>query len=331
MRVLSFLAACGYCLSVARGAPALPAAHDVVGRIQHRGVVRCGSVERPGLAQRLPNGPWGGLTVDVCRAIAAAVLSHPDRIEYHSYETPRDFDAVREARDDVYFLTGSEVSEQKLAGVVLPVATVFVESHAVAVPARSGAQHVRDLSGNIICFLIGSSAERSLADYFDNLKLGYLRAPFSETGEMDDAYNVGRCRAIAGEITRLATIASPLDPHVKRVSSRILPEQLAAFPVLAATGTTDARWSSIVAWTVHTLVSAERPQTRWYAGGARAMPIAASELGLDPEWQRRVLAAVGNYGEVFERHLGKRSPLGLERGLNANQLHGGLILSPFLD
>jgi general L-amino acid transport system substrate-binding protein len=82
---------------------------------------------------------------------------------------------------------------------------------------------------------------------------------------------------------------------------------------------------------VHTLVSAERPETRWYAGGVGAMPIAAPELGLDKEWQRRVLAAVGNYGDIFERHLGKGSPLRLDRGLNANQSHGGLLLSPFLD
>ena len=69
----------------------------------------------------------------------------------------------------------------------------------------------------------------------------------------------------------------------------------------------------------------------WYAGGAGAMPIAAPELGLDKEWQLRVLAAVGNYGDIFDRHLGKNSPLKLDRGLNDNQLHGGLLLGPFLE
>ena len=146
---------------------------------------------------------------------------------------------------------------------------------------------------------------------------------------MDDAYGVQRCHAITGEMTTLARLR--LQPGVNRLASRILPEPLAAFPIVAATGTDDGRWSAIVAWTVHTLVSAERPETSWYPGGAGAMPIAAPELGLDKDWQRNVIGAVGNYGDIFERNLGKGSPLKLERGLNANQLHGGLLLSPFLD
>ncbi|MEH2375437.1 hypothetical protein [Nostoc sp.] len=137
------------------------------------------------------------------------------------------------------------------------------------------------------------------------------------------------CHAIAGEITTLANIR--LDSGVNRLSSRILPESLTTFPVIAATGTEDAQWSAIVAWTVHTLINAERPETPSYAGGARAMPISAPEFGLDKQWQRRVLTSVGNYGDIFDRHLGKGSLLKLDRGLNANHFRGGLLLSPFLE
>ncbi len=71
---------------------------------------------------------------------------------------------------------------------------------------------------------------------------------------------------------------------------------------------------AVVAWTVNTLTSAERPETHWYGGDAGAMLFAAQELSLDKGWQRRVLAAVGNYGDIFERHLGKGSPLKLDYG-----------------
>ena len=100
---------------------------------------------------------------------------------------------------------------------------------------------------------------------------------------------------------------------------------------MAATGTTDAKWSAIVAWTVDMLISAERPETQRYAGGAGAMPVAAPELGLDKGWQSRVLAAVGNYGDIFEQNLGKGSRLKIDRGLNVNQFRGGLLLAPFLE
>ena len=236
---------------------------------------------------------------------------------------------MRNQQDDVYFLTGSEIDQQKLAGKLVPGPTVFVESHAVMVASTSAAHHVSDLAKDTICFMIGSSVDRSLEAYFGALHRDWFRRAFSEDGEMIDTYNVQNCHAIAGEITTLATIR--LDPGVNRLSSRVLPEQLITFPVMAATGTDDAQWSAIVTWTVDTLISAERPSTRWYAGDAGAMPIAAPDLGFDKEWQRRVLGAVGNYGDIFERNLGKGSPLRLDRGINANQFRGGLLLSPFLE
>ena len=304
-------------------------AGPVIDRVKARGVVRCGSVERPGLASATGQGRWTGLNVDVCRGIAAAVLGSPDRIEYHEYETPKQFDDVRNEVDDVYFLTGSEIAEQKLAGKVVPGPTVFVETHAVMVSSTSSAYNVGDLAGNTICFIIGSLTERSINAYFGALHKNWLRMPYSEDGEMNDAYNVQRCHAIAGEITTLAE--TRLDRGVNKISSRFLPEPLSVFPIIAATGTTDAQWSALVAWTVDTLISAERPETQWYAGGAGAMPVAAPELGLDKGWQSRVLAAVGNYGDIFEQNLGKGSRLKIDRGLNVNQFRGGLLLAPFLE
>ncbi|SPF41661.1 putative Extracellular solute-binding protein [Syntrophobacter sp. SbD1] len=325
MRILSILLIVSVvCCSISEAR-----AGGVVDRVKARGFVRCGSVKRPGLASAEGKGRWTGLEVDVCRAVAAAVLDSPERIEYHQYETPQDFDAVRNQQDDIYFLTGSEIHKQNLAGKVLPGPAVFIESDKVMVAAGSAAQHVADLTGDSICFLKGSSGQRSLEAYFDSIHKDFLRRGFSEDGEMVDAYIVQNCHAIAGEITTLA--ATRLNRGVNRLSSRILPESLADFPVMAMTGTGDAQWSSIVAWTVHTLVSAERMQTRWYAGGAGAMPITAPELGLDKQWQRRILTAVGNYGDIFERNLGTGSALKIERGLNANHFVGGLLLSPFLE
>ncbi|MEH1902803.1 MAG: hypothetical protein V7L04_15645 [Nostoc sp.] len=322
--VLVFLTLLGICCSISDAQ-----AGSVIKRVKERNVVRCGSVERTGLATKAEPGGWSGLNVDICRAIAAAVLGSSDRIEYHEYETPKDFDSVRNQQDDVYFLTGAEIDEQKLAGKLVPGPTVFIESNAVMVASTSTAHHVNDLAGESICFMIGSPVERSLTAYFGALHKNWFRRPFSEDGEMIDTYNVQNCHAIVGEITTLANIR--LDPGVNQLSSRILPEPLTTFPIIAATGTQDGQWSAIVAWTVDTLINAERPETRWYAGGAGAMPISAPDFGLDKEWQRRVLTSVGNYGDIFDRHLGKGSLLRLDRGLNTNHFRGGLLVSPFLE
>jgi general L-amino acid transport system substrate-binding protein len=137
--------------------------------------------------------------------------------------------------------------------------------------------------------MIGSSAERSLDAYFDAIHHDWDHRAFSEDGEMNDTYNVQRCHALAGEITTRA--ATRLDRGVNRLGSGILPESLTVFPVMAVT--TTLQWSALVAWTIHTLVSAERPDTKWYAGGVRAMPIAAPELNLDKDWQQRCLRQAG--------------------------------------
>jgi general L-amino acid transport system substrate-binding protein len=304
-------------------------AGPVVERVKAHGFVRCGGVERPGLAAADGRGRSTGLEVDICRAVAAAVLGSPERMEYHAYETPKEFDTVRKNQDDIFFLTGSEIAEQSLAGMVLPGPVVFVESHGVMVPVDSAAAHVGDLAGKGVCYMIGSPVERSLEAYFDAVHRGWFRRAFSEDGEMVDTYSARNCQAIADEITTLASIR--LNPGVSLLASRILTETLADFPVMAATGIDDAQWSAIVSWTVQTLVAAERPETRWYAGGVGAMPVSAPELGLDKGWQRRVLTTVGDYGAIFERNLGTGSKLRLDRGLNANQIHGGALLAPFLE
>ena len=140
MRILSFLLTMLLvCCSISDAT-----AGSVAERVKARGLVRCGSVERPGLAGPDGKGGWTGLEVDVCRAVAAAVLGSPERIEYHKYDAPKDFDAVRNQQDDIYFLTGSEIAKQKLAGKVLPGPTVFVESQAVMAPVNSAEQHLDD-------------------------------------------------------------------------------------------------------------------------------------------------------------------------------------------
>ncbi|MDR3570342.1 MAG: transporter substrate-binding domain-containing protein [Syntrophobacteraceae bacterium] len=303
-------------------------AGPVIDRVKARGAVRCGGVERPGLAFPDGHGHWKGLEVDVCRAVAVAVLGAPDRIEFHAYENPEGFEAVRNQQDDIFFLTGSEIVRQNLAGKVLPGPTVFVESQNVMVSDKSAVRDVADLAGDSICYMIGSPEEQSLNACFAGLHKQFFHRAFSEYGEMVDTYQVQNCHALAGEITYLA--ATRLDHGVNHLTSRILSQALAAYPIMSATGLTDAKWSAIVAWTVDTLISAERPKTPWSNSGAQAMPVLAPELGLGKGWQERVVKALGTYAELFARNLGSQSALKLDRGLNANQVNGGLLLAPFV-
>ena len=247
-------------------------AGSVLDRVRHDGFVRCGAEFRPGLVYVGTDGQAAGLLVDVCRAIAAAAIGPEGRFEFYEYESPNSYGAVRDDEHDVFFLTASELIEQGLTGKVVPGPTVFYETTAVMVressaPACGRSRRTTDLLSD------GRQRHRHIEAWFASHHLDFIRMGYQEQVEMDDAYNVQVCKGLAGEITSLALMR--LDGGVNDLNSRILPEPLAAFPIMAATGTTDAEWSAIVAWTVHTIIAGETPTTEWAAGGAVSLPVEA--------------------------------------------------------
>jgi general L-amino acid transport system substrate-binding protein len=317
-----------FALLIGGTTPAL--AGSVLDHVKAEGVLRCGGAERPGLISIDDQGHASGLELDICRALASLVLGPTGRLEFHRYDSVKDYDGVRDGTDEVAFLTGAEILDQNLAGKLVPGPAIFYETTAVMVDESSPVQHLAELAGQSICFPLGSNAQRHLEAWFAAHHLDFIRQGFQEDVEMLDAYNVQYCRGMAGETTTLA--AMRLNGGIRHLKSRILPEPLAAFPVLATTGTQDAQWAAIVAWTIHTLVRAETPQAAWAAGGVDSLPLTAvPELGLEKGWQQRLVGLVGTYGDLYRRNLGADSPLALPRGLNAPWEDGGLMLAPYAD
>ncbi len=302
----------------------------VVERVKAEGAVHCGSAERPGLAEldlstQAGSRQWHGLNVELCRAIAIAVLGPAGHFEFHPYETGPEVDRVSQGTDEVYFLTASEIIAQNLAGKLIPGPVVYYETDALMVKETSAARRLEDLEGAKICFVTGSGAQRGLESFFEAKHLKFLRLAFSEDGEMRDAYKAGLCDAIAAEGTALAKLR--LQDFAK--ADRILPQPLAVFPVMACTATADGSWAAVVAWTIHTLIRADVREGSWRAGGAKALPIDGADLGLRQEWQRQLIDTLGTYGDMYRRTLGDRSVYGLPRGVNAPWPEGGLFLAPY--
>jgi len=277
-------------------------AQSVLERVKARGAVSCGAVARPGLAQTDAQGRWSGVFVDICAALASAVLGSPEHLHFHAYATDADFASrVGNGVDDLHFLTGREIATHALAGSIVPGPAAFAAHIQVMVPQAAPEQHLPELAGKGICFLVADPAERSLEAYFDERKLPWQRHAYSEPGEMLDAFAAQRCHGIAGEATWLASAlgaGTRPGPH-----ARLLPEALESFPIVAATPVQDGRWAAIVAWTLGTLITAQIPSSRWTPGGVDAMPIAGAQLGLAPDWQQAALQARGHYGTIFRRNL----------------------------
>jgi general L-amino acid transport system substrate-binding protein len=298
------------------GAQIMPASAAVLDRIRAEGIMHCGGTVRPGLAFPESDGKLAGLEVDLCRAVGTAVLGPAARIDFHPYLLPASYDPLRRSQDELSFLTQSEIIDADLVRTVLPGPPVFFESDAVLVPEDSPAHRVADLAGLNLCAEPGTGAQRSIAPWFAARHLALSYFPFQESDEELDAYYAGHCGAMVNEITSIAAIRVQAagDGH----PSRLLPEPLAAYPIMAVTGLGDPRWAALVGWI---LAAVMRPQP--------AADTVGATFGLAPGWQAAMRQAVGDYDAIFRRNLGSDTRLDLPPGLNTLWREGGLLCPPY--
>lgn len=296
---------------------AFPCGAATLDEVRAAGVLHCGGVPRPGLAGPIAEGGMAGLEVDLCRAVAAAVLGDGARVEFHPYALGPDFERLRRGDDAVAFLTGSELLANSLLDAVVPGPVVFHGTNGVMVAAGHPARHLSDLAGTMVCAEPGTGPERTLLAYFRSRGLAIRYSGWQEEEEMLDAFEVGRCPAVAGETTALAAERAEAEARGRPI--RILPEPLSATPVLAVTGTGDARWAAIVAWSIGAIMPMEP--------GAERLLVPGQGLGLAPGWQARA-AAGGMYDALLARNLGASSPLRLPAALDASWRDGGLVCPP---
>jgi general L-amino acid transport system substrate-binding protein len=305
------------------------AAEDVLARVRMHGTLHCAGIVRPGVAVPSADGAhWYGLAADMCRAVAAAVLGDPARMTFRPYFDGERARSPADVADDIVFLSGAQlVGTAATNATALQLGPAIVHDALALLAPAGGVSHVAELATKSVCVEPGSSADRALQRYFETHALALHEHPFQETDEMRQAYGDGKCDALAGPLSTLASVRA--DPAEGRPADRVLPELLADDPIVAASGG-DARWSRIVWWTFSVLVDAEDAGISGRAAATSTQipgvpPAIATELGLSAGWARDALTAGGNYGELFEHDLGASSKFGLARGANALWRNGGLI------
>ena len=306
-----------------------PLAHagPIVDRIKSSGVVRCGGVPRPGLVGQSTDAQGaGGLYLDLCRAVGAALLGGEGRIEFHPYDSDKAFARVTDGADDLFFLDGSDIADHRLAGAVTLGPAVYFVSTAAMVHGDSAVRQLSDLAAKSICFYQGDNAHLNLEASMTDRRLDYVRMGYMEYGELHDAYNARICDAQVGESGDLA--AARLEERAAP-ASRILVEPLATFPVFAVTPANDPQWSAIVAWAIYALQRAELPATPWTAAGILSLGVEGRDLGLAGDWLKHIVGVAGSYADIYARNLGEGSPLRLPRGPNAPAELGGLFVTPY--
>ncbi|MBN9458032.1 MAG: amino acid ABC transporter substrate-binding protein [Bosea sp.] len=337
MRSLRALAALAFLAALC--APAAAQTSPTLAKIRERGELICGS--SPGVAGfsiQDATGRWNGFDTDICRALAAAIFDDQDKIKFIPLSSKDRLIALQAGEIDVLPRTTTWTLSRNLSQGVTFTTVNYYDGQGFMVPKKLGVTSASKLDGASICVAQGTTSELNLADYFRRNRMKYEVAAFGTAEEALKAYESGRCDAYTTDISSLSAVRLKLqdiDNHV------ILPDVISKEPLGPWVRTGDEGWFNLVRFTVLALVNAEElgvtkanvremlksdnPEIKRFLGLEGKF---GEALGLTNDWTVRMIAAVGNYGESFDRYLGKGSRLGLERGPNALWTNGGLQYAP---
>ncbi len=307
--------------------------------VQKQGYLKCGvSQGLPGFSSVDDKGTWSGLDVDVCRAVAAAIFGDATKVKYRPLSAKERFAALQTGEIDVLSRNTTWTMSRDASLGVNFTGTIYYDGQGFLVRKALGVKSARDLDGATVCANQGTTTEQNLADYFRAHKMKYDIVVFEKSDEVVRAYESGRCDVYTTDRSGIAAqrlkLAKP-DDHM------VLPETASKEPLGPLVREGDDQWFNIVKWSVFALVNAEDLNiTSANAKKMKASPnpkikrLLGEEgsfgkmLGLKENWAYNIITQVGNYAEVFERNLGLKTPLKLDRAANKLWSKGGLMYAP---
>ena len=312
--------------------------------VKKRGLLRCQvGTPSPGFYQLSEDGKWSGSDVSICRAIAAAVLGDPEKVEYQSVTSAVRFTAMANGESDVLSRTTTwTLFRDSQLGLDFT-AVNFYDGQGFMVPKDSGINSALELKGATVCVLTGTTTELNLADFSRSNGLDIQPVVFEDNNVRDDTYLKGGCDAITNDKSSLASSRAKFaDPNAHKV----LPETISKEPLGPVVRQNDSQWMDVVKWTVFALIGAEEygvnsdnvDQMRSNPPNPEVARLLGVEgdlhkgLGLTKDWAYNIIKMVGNYGQVYEMYMGTGGPqaIGIPREGSANALwtQGGLMYAP---
>jgi general L-amino acid transport system substrate-binding protein len=280
-------------------------------------------------------GVWKGLDVDTAKAIAVAVFGDAGKIKYTALTAVQRLPALQSKEIDVLCRNTTATLTRETVNGLNFAHVNYYDGQGFLVPKKLGVKSAKQLGGATVCVLPGTTTELNAADYFRKTGMPWKPVVIEQNAELNKAFFSGRCDCLTSDLSQLAAQRSVAPNPADYV---LLPEIISKEPLAPVVRHGDDQWFDIVNWTVMALIQAEEfgitsknvdemltskdPEIQRFLG---VTPGLGKALGLDEKWAYNMIKQVGNYGEIFERNVGKNTPLGLERGLNALWTDGGLM------
>jgi general L-amino acid transport system substrate-binding protein len=326
-------------LALAAGLSTQAATAQTLKTVKDRGMLSCGvSQGLPGFSSPDDKGNWTGLDVDICRAVAAAIFNDATKVKFVPLSAKDRFTALQSGEIDVLSRnTTWTLSRDTSLGANFTGVTYY-DGQGFLVKKSLKVNSALELNSASVCVQTGTTTEQNLADYFKSNNMKYEVIAFSSADESVKAYESGRCDVFTSDVSQLYAerlkLSSPADHAV-------LPEVISKEPLGPMVRHGDDQWFDIVKWTLFAMVNAEelgvtqknldemakadKPELKRVFGTDGNL---GEQLGVTKDWVYRIVKAVGNYGEAFERNVGAGSKLGIARGLNQLWNKGGVQYAP---
>lgn len=307
--------------------------------VKARGQLRCSStVGTPGFSIVDATGRHTGLEVEICRAVATAIFDDPEKVMIVPLKPAARFTALQSGEVDILFGTTTWTLGREVTNGSLFAAVTYYDGQGIMV--KSGVVNsAKELNGATICTNQGSTTELNLTDYFRTNGLKNEIVAYSTQEEALQSYLAGRCDAFSADKSVIYAFRSKLpDPTMHTV----LQDTLSKEPLAASVRQGDDSWYNIVKWSANVLHAAEEaglnsknvekavstttdPNILRLLGKEGKI---GESMGLSGQWAYNIIKKVGSYEEIFDRNIGKDSPLKIDRGLNASWKNGGLHYAP---
>jgi general L-amino acid transport system substrate-binding protein len=310
---------------------------DVLDDVKANGILKCGvTLAAPGFSAEDNAGKRDGFDIDLCRAIAAAALGDAGKIQLMPMDLKTAFAGLPTGTVDVLTHRFTWTQSRDVSGFKFP-KVMFFDGQGFAVAAKSKANKIADLNNATICTAQGTTSELIVADYFRARNLKYKIVTFASAEQAWDAFVGKRCDAVINDRSGLASRLAKLP---NRDEFKVLTETVSNEPIGPIVAQGQPRWEAVVRFTLNALVAAEElgiTQANVDAQRGSQSPDVqrllgvtgdfGAKLGLNADWAYQAIKAVGNYGDVWDRHVGPKTPLRLERGRNALVANGGLMMA----
>ena len=327
--LLVFLVACGTEEDHSTGAASQEEEVSRLARVQERGNLTCATGnDTPGFGFVDDGGNNVGFDLDLCRAVAAAVLGDPSAVEFRIVEAAERGPILQAGEVDMLSTVTTWTSSRDSQWGNFT-QTMFYDGQGFMAPLDLGVSSALELQDTSVCVTQGTTTELNLQDFSNEAGLNISAVTFEESEAALEAYRNGQCDAFTTDRSALSSLLTTFDNPEDHA---ILPDTISEEPLGPVVPHGDEQWYDIVKTVMAILIYAEA-----FGIGMNDVPTSVTgdtqvdrlfglegsfsqeTMGLNQTVGQDVIRGVGNYGEIYDRHLGSGG-IGLPREGGRNAL-----------